>query len=128
MLWEQQTVRSQPAKLILKCFLVHIFWFLRHTSCSFIYCNVEFRYLHFAFFFLFKLFDDKAGFRRNIRNTVKCQIVRLEGDEYQKSVYCYSIVVSHLFLIHTHDIVDFKHEWNLILPRQLHFDCTVLFL
>jgi hypothetical protein len=24
--------------------------------------------------FLFKLFDDKAGFNRNIRNTVKCQL------------------------------------------------------
>lgn len=67
------------------------------------------------------LFDDKAGFRRNIRNTVKCQTVRLEGDGYQKSVYCYSIVVSHLFLVHALDIVDFKHEWNLVLPQAIAF-------
>jgi hypothetical protein len=37
------------------------------------------------------------------------------------------IVVSHLFLVHALDIVDFKHEWNLVLPQAFAFSIVLFY-
>ena len=46
---------------------------------------------------------------------------QLDGDEQKKSVYCDSIVVSRLFLVHEPDIIDFKLVRKLVLPQSFAF-------